>query len=164
MSTRAPKAQTSTASRQVGGRAIELVVFSLYGLRFAVESAQVRGISDGDNANVPALAELLQIGRTQTRTPPGRERLLRLRLPSQDGGESLVVRVEEPITLRRLQAVHLRPLPWIIAANSVLPCLRALALPGDAWADDLTILLDVRRLPGVGAEAEDPQSGHPVGR
>ena len=163
MSTQAPVVRTNAASQPVGGQALELVVFSLCGLRFAVESTQVRGISDGDDASVPALADLLRIGRVQTPTPPGpcrvtRERVLRLRSLSQSGDVPLVVRVEEPLSLRRLPAARLHPLPSLIAASSVLPCVRALVLPGDAWADDFTILLDLRCWPG----AEQPQFGHPI--
>lgn len=163
MNTQAPTAWTSEASLLVGGWALELVVFSLCGLRFAIESAQVRGISDCEDVNVPALADLLGIGSARTPRPPRpcretRERLLRLRLPSPGGDGSLVVRVEESLSLRRLPAAHLHPLPWLIAMSSVLPCVRALVLPGDAWADDLTILLDLRRWLG----SDQPQSGHPV--
>jgi hypothetical protein len=163
MNTQAPTERTSEASRSMGGREVELVVFSLCGLRFAIESAQVRGISDGEDSNAPALADLLGLGSARTPRPPRpyretRERLLRLRLPSPGGDGSLVVRVEGPLSLRRLPAAHLHPLPWLFAVSSVLPCVRALALPGDAWTDDFTILLDLRRWPG----SDQPQSGHPV--
>ena len=129
------------------GLTIELVAFSLRGLRFAVDATQVRGMTEVNDPSAPALADLLGLGRTHLPMPPGRERLLRLRLASQSGDATLEVRIEEPLSLQRLPASRLHPLPDLMAATSVLPCVWGLVRLGDPGTDDLTILLDTRRLP-----------------
>ena len=63
----------------------------------------------------------------------------------------LLVRVEEPVEIRRVPTAPLHPLPGLMAATSALPCVRGLALWEDGRAEDLAILLDLRWLPGLGA-------------
>jgi hypothetical protein len=144
-----PDTSASRTKELAEGLAIELVAFRLRGLRFAVDAALVRGMTEVKDPNTPALADLLGLGTTPAPLPLCRERVLRLRQVSQHNSTFLEVRVEEPLSLRRLPANRLYPLPGLMTATSVLPCVRGLARFGEPWTDDLTILLDTRHLPAM---------------
>ncbi|UHD14811.1 hypothetical protein [Thiocapsa bogorovii] len=137
---------------------IDLVVFSVGALRFAVASERIRGIADlaeTPDIRAPALADLLGLARgpdpASAHTDGTRERLLRFRHTSQggasDGAQTTDVRIEEPVSLRRAPAEAIHPLPALMETLSALPCVRGLVALSATNASDLAILLDPLRLP-----------------
>ncbi|RKT44797.1 hypothetical protein [Thiocapsa rosea] len=143
--------------RDDGG--IDLILFSVGALRFAVASEHILGIADlaeTSEAQVPALTDLLGLprhpsGPASAQAHGARERLLRFRHTSQDGASDGAqrpgVRIEEPIALRRTQVDAIHPLPALMEALSELACVRGLVALSATNTDDLAILLDPRRLP-----------------
>ncbi|WP_296805523.1 hypothetical protein [Thiocapsa sp.] len=143
---------------ECGDGGIELVVFHVGALRFAVVSENIRGIADPaetPDAPAPALADLLGLvgasAIVSADTHGSRERLLRFRHTAQDGASDGAqrpgVRIEEPVSLRRAPVDAIHPLPALLEALSELPCVRGLVTLSATNADDLAILIDPRRLP-----------------
>ncbi len=151
------------ARSEGGDGEIDLVVFSVGALRFAVLAEGIRGIADPaetPNTQAPALADLLGLARAScpasARTHGSRERLLRFRHTSQDGADGTQtpgVRIEEPISLWRAPVDAIHPLPALMEVLSELPCVRGLVTLSTTNADDLAILLDPRRLPEAACAA-----------
>ncbi|QVL48083.1 MAG: hypothetical protein KFB96_20930 [Thiocapsa sp.] len=145
------------ARNEGGDGEIDLVVFSLGALRFAVLAEGIRGIADPaetPNTQAPALADLLGLARASSavsaHTQESRERVLRFRHTAQagasDGTQTPGVRIEEPISLWRAPVDAIHPLPALMEVLSELPCVRGLVTLSTTNADDLAILLDPRRL------------------
>ncbi|EGV20072.1 hypothetical protein [Thiocapsa marina] len=151
--TRTDEAQDT---RVEGG--IDLVLFNLGALRFAVDSEQIRGIADPaetPDVQAPALADLLGLAHARSATSPdthgSRERLLRFRNgprdAAQDASQTGGMRIGEPISLRHVPFDAIHPLPALMEALSALPCVRGMVALSTTNADDLAILLDPRRFP-----------------
>ncbi|MFB1488865.1 MULTISPECIES: hypothetical protein [unclassified Thiocapsa] len=152
------------AQNEGDGGGIDLVIFNLGTLRFAVDSALIQGVADPTgtpDARAPSLADLLGLARgsstASAHTPGSRERLLRFRHTLQDGAsvgaQSPGVRIEEPVWLLRAPVDAIHPLPALLEALSKLPCVLGLVTVSTTNADDLAILLDPRRLPEEGCKA-----------
>ncbi|SDW83246.1 hypothetical protein [Thiocapsa roseopersicina] len=137
-----------------GDGGIDLVVFGVGALRFAVVSKLIRSIADPADTpetQAPALADLLGLARpscpVSARTHGSRERLVRFRHTLRDGAQDSGMRIEEPVSLRRVPIDAIHPLPALVEALSALPCVRGLVALSAPNAEDFAILLDPRRLP-----------------
>jgi hypothetical protein len=137
-----------------GDGGIDLVVFSVGALRFAVVSELIRSVADlaeTPDTQAPALADLLGLARpsgpVSARMHGSRERLVRFRHTLRDGAQDSGMRIEEPVSLRRVPIDAIHPLPALLEALSALPCVRGLVALSAPSSEDFAILLDPRRLP-----------------
>ena len=122
---------------------IDLVLFAAGELIFAVESAQVRALTAAEDGEAVDLAALLGLSPAATGPRPRQRRLLWLFHPA---GEQ-AVQVDEPVVHCHLAAVALYPLPPLLAARLMLPCVRALAGLAGPTGESLAVVLDSARLP-----------------
>ncbi|RNE92306.1 hypothetical protein [Marichromatium sp. AB32] len=112
---------------------IDLLSFHANRLGFALERRRVIALEPADSTRAPHIAELLRLSSTTDERPAQHQRQLLLAHPAG----ALRVRVDEPISLDRVQAGDLHPLPPLLAARSRLPWLRALA-----WKNTPVMVLD----------------------
>ncbi|AHF05462.1 hypothetical protein MARPU_07435 [Marichromatium purpuratum 984] len=112
---------------------IDLLWFHANRLGFALERRRILALELADSARAPHITELLRLSSALDEPPAQHQRQLLLAHPEG----ALRVRVDEPISLYRVQAGELHPLPPLLAACSRLPWLRALA-----WKDAPVMVLD----------------------
>lgn len=133
---------TGAPSAALAPPGLDLVLFRWGPLHLALPARQVSGLGPDSDPEAPAVGDLLQLpaATSDAGLPPPPSAAIR-RLSLRGAGPGAGLRVQEPVSQVRLDAVAIHPLPPLVAARLRLPLVRALACPGDP-AGTIILILD----------------------